>query len=73
MCSATGDRICIVRHGALFMNLLGAVLTEEEAYRFKGGYTLVKYHCSKCGHSITFPEQQGFSYCYICGGKNTRD
>lgn len=69
MCGAAGNRICLVRHGTLFMKLLGAVLTEEEAYRSKGGYTLVKYHCSKCSRSITLPEQQGFNYCYLCGAR----
>lgn len=51
------------------MKLLGAVLTEESSYKSNGGYVLIRYLCSACGHSITLPEQQGFNYCYICGAK----
>ena len=29
----------------------------------------ITYECSGCGHHITLPEQQGFRYCYLCGGE----
>lgn len=51
------------------MKPLATVLTEERSYKSKGGYVLVEYRCSACGHSITLPEQQGFNYCYVCGAR----
>jgi DNA-directed RNA polymerase subunit RPC12/RpoP len=43
-------------------------LVEQSATK-SSGYTTISYHCSNCGKIISFPEQQGFSYCYLCGAK----
>ena len=39
-----------------------ATLVEQSATK-SSGYTTISYHCSNCGKIISFPEQQGFSYC----------
>lgn len=46
--------------------------TEERSYRPAGGYVEISYHCSHCDHTVSFPEQQGFKYCYLCGAKVSR-
>ncbi len=44
-------------------------LVEERVYKSAGGYLKISYHCKNCGHTVTFPEQQGFNYCYLCGAR----
>ena len=43
-------------------------LVEQSASK-AGGYTTISYRCSNCRKIISFPEQQGFRYCYLCGAR----
>lgn len=45
------------------------VLQEKKSYRQESSYLRIDYKCMACGHTISFPEQQGFNYCYLCGGR----
>lgn len=46
----------------------GCNFTELNSYNTADGVKIV-YECSTCGHHVTLPEQQGFRYCYLCGGE----
>lgn len=50
-------------------SMLGTTtLTELSRYNTPMGVE-VKYHCSACGHHLTFSDQQRFYFCYLCGAR----
>lgn len=52
--------------------MLGYSTLVEQYISKANGYLAITYQCSNCKHNITFPEQQGFNYCYLCGAKILR-
>lgn len=49
--------------------MVGFTTLVEQSTNKAGGYVSITYRCSNCGKNISFPEQQGFAYCYLCGAK----
>lgn len=52
--------------------MLGYATLVEQSAHTANGYTVISYRCSGCGKIISFPEQQGFGFCYLCGAKVRR-